>query len=78
MFFDNLMIRLRVKPRIEGESGCAEIDANTLAKGDKIGKGFRQNRCVMVVDGFRGYRSNDESVIISDRQFFFTLLMFVS
>ena len=78
MFFDNLMIRLRVKPGIECESGCAEIHSNTMAKGDKIGKCFGQNRCVMLVDGFRRYRSNDEAMIIGDGQFFFTFLVFMS
>ena len=79
LFFDNVMIRLRIKPGIKRECGCAEIHANTMAKGDKIGKGnLGQNRCIMFIDGFRGYRSNDEAMIIGDNQFFFTFLVFVS
>ena len=76
--FDEVMIRLRIKGGIQRESRCAQIHANPMTKGNKIGEGFRQNRCIMCVDGFRRYRSDDESMIIGDRQFFFTFLVFVS
>ena len=78
LFFDNLMIHLRVKFGIQCECGCAEIDSNTITKGAKIGKCFGQNRCIMFVDRFGGYRIDDEPMIIGDGQFFFTFLMFVS
>ena len=78
MCFDKVAIRLRIKPGIECESSGTEIDANPMAKGDKIGKGFGQNRCILLIDGFGGYRSNDEAMIIGKGQLFFTFLMFVS
>ena len=50
----------------------------TMTKGHKTRKGLEQNRCIMFIDGFRRYRSNDESMIIGEDEFFFTLLVFVS
>jgi len=76
--FDNVMIRLRIKPGIQRQSRGAEIHTYPMTKGHKTGKGLGQNRCIMCVDRFRGYRSNDESMIIGDGQFFFTFLVFVS
>ena len=78
MCFDKVMIRLRIKPRIQRERGCLQIHANPMTQGHKTGKGLRQKRCIMLVDGVRRYPSNDESMIISDGQFFFTFLVFVS
>ena len=78
MCFDKLMIRLRIKPRIQRQGGCAQIQTNTMAKSKKTRKGFRQNRCIMFVDRFRRYRTYNESMIIGDGQFFFTFLVFVS
>ena len=78
MFSNQLMIRLRIKGRIKSESRTPQIHTNLLTKGDDIAKGFRQNRCIMLIDGFDCYRAYDEPVIISDRQLFFAFLMFVS
>ena len=47
------------------------LHANTMTKGNKIGECFRQNRCILLVDGFGRYGSDDESMIINDGQFFF-------
>ena len=49
-----------------------------MGKGDKIGECFGQNRCIMVIDRFGGYRTDDEPLIVGDGQLFFTFLMFVS
>jgi len=50
----------------------------TMTKGHKTRKGLRQNRCIVFIDGFRRYRTYDESMIIGEDQFFFTFLVFVS
>jgi len=78
VFSNQLMIRLRIKGRIKGESRTRQIHTNLLTKGDYIAKGFRQNRCIMLIDGFDRYRAYDEPVIIGDRQLFFAFLVFVS
>ncbi len=78
MCFDKLMIRLRIKPRIQRQGGRTQIQTNTMAKSKKTGKGFGQNRCIMCVDRFRRYRTYNKSMIIGNRQFFFTFLVFVS
>ena len=78
MCFDKVMICLRIKPGIQRESRCTEIHTYTMTKGNKTCKGFRQNRCILLVDRFRGYRSDDEATIISEGQFLFTFLVFVS
>ena len=78
MCFDKLMIRLRVKPRIQRQGRRTQIQTYTMTKGKKPRKGFGQNRCIMCVDRFRRYRTYNESMIIGDRQFFFTFLVFVS
>ncbi len=78
MCFDKLMIRLRIKPRVQRQGGCAQIQTNTIAKSKKTRKNFGQNRCIMCVDRFRRYRTYNESMIIGNRQFFFTFLVFVS
>ena len=49
-----------------------------MGKGDKIGECFGQNRCIMVIDRFGGYRTDDEPLIVGDGQLFFAFLMFVS
>ncbi len=78
MCFDKLMIRLRIKPRIQRQGGCAQIQPNTMTKSKKTRKDLGQNRCIMCVDRFRRYRSDDKAMIIGDGQFFFTFLVFVS
>ena len=72
------MVRFRIKGGIQRESRCAEIQTYTMTQGNKTGKGFRQNRCIVFIDGFGRYRRNDESMIIGEDQFFFTFLVFVS
>ena len=47
-----------------------------MTKGNKVGKGLRQDRCILTVDGLSRYGSYEESMIIGDRQFFFTFLKF--
>ena len=77
--FDKVTIRLRIKPGIECECGRVQIHANTITQGNKTGKGLgKPNRGILWIDGFRRYRTDDESMIIGDNQFFFTFLMFVS
>ncbi len=49
-----------------------------MSEGDYIAEGFRQNRCIMCVDGFGRYRAYDEPMVIGDRQLLFAFLMFVS
>ena len=49
-----------------------------MRKSNKIGECFGQNRCIMVIDRFRGYRTDNEPVIVGNGQLFFTFLMFVS
>ena len=58
MFSNQLMIRLRIKGRIKSESRTPQIHTNLLTKGDDIAKGFRQNRCIMLIDGFDCYRAS--------------------
>ena len=47
-----------------------------MTQGNKAGKGLRQDRCILTVDGLSRYGSYEESMIIGDRQFFFTFLKF--
>ncbi len=49
-----------------------------MAKGDELAEHFGQNRCPVFIDRFDRYRSNDEPLIVSDGQLFFTFFMFVS
>ena len=76
--FDKFMIRLGIKPGIERECRGAEIHTYPMTKSHKTRKGFRQNRGILLIDRFRRYRRNDEPMIIGNRQFFFTFLVFVS
>ena len=78
VFSNQLVIRLRVKGRIKGESRTTQIHTNPLTKGDYIAEDFRQNRCIMLIDGFDRYWTYDEPVIIGDRHLFFAFLMFLS
>ena len=78
VFSNQLMIRLRIKGRIKGESRTRKIHTNALTKGDDLAEGFGQNRCIMCVDGFHRYRAYDEPMIIGNRHLFFAFLMFVS
>lgn len=52
MFFDNLMIRFRVKTRIQYESRTAQIHANHKSNGDEIGEGIGQNRYIVFIARF--------------------------
>ena len=72
------MIRFRIKPGIQRERGGAEIHTDTMTKGHKPGKGLGQNRRIVFIDGFGGYRGNDEPMIIREGPLFFTFLVFVS
>jgi hypothetical protein len=49
-----------------------------MGKGHKLRQGLWENNGVVVVDRFDRDRTEDEAVIVNDRQLFFPFLMFMA
>ena len=54
VFFDEGFVFLGIKPRIQGQSGALEIQADALSKLHQVGEGFSKDHSVMLIDGLDG------------------------
>ena len=72
--FDHVLVVLGVKASIQRDGRASEINADLIGAVHQSGQGFRQNDCVLLIDGLHGERTDHETMVFYDRQFFFTFL----
>ena len=73
--FDEVLIGLGVKSRIQREGGAGQITANLRGEVHQRGQGFRQNNGVLLIDGLHGDRTDHKTMVVHDRQFFLPFLV---
>jgi hypothetical protein len=76
--FDNVLGVLGVKASIQRDGRASEINANLSGEVHQRGQGFRQNDGVLLIDGLHGERTDHETLVVYDRQFFFTFLVLMT
>ena len=76
--FDDVLIVLGVKSGIQCDGRASEINADLLGAVHQSGQGFRQNDCVLLIDGLHGERTDHETMVVYDRQFFCPFLVLMT
>jgi len=76
--FDDVLVVLGVKAGIQRDGRASEIKADLIGEVHQSGQGFRQNDCVLLMDGLHGDRTDHETMVFDDRQFFVTFLVLMT
>src|SRR5262249_31330124 len=76
--FGHVLGVLGVKASLQRDGRASEINAELIGAVHQSGQGFRQQDCVLLIDGIHGETTDREPMVCYDRQFFSTFLVLMT